>query len=394
MSEDHSNLDFRNTEIAFADKTNSELKQSATLFKMMNSPLLVKIGSNLALAGVKMHLPFVESIIKATVFNHFCGGTSLLDCQKSIDRLFRQNVLTILDYGAERQTDEDDFDATLSETLKALEFAASNESVPCVSTKLTGISNLDLLEKIQRGDDLDVSEQHSYDLLKGRLEMLGTKARDLGVGVFIDAEESWIQEPIDALVEEMMREYNKNKVIVYNTYQLYRHDKLDDFKADYEKARSGGYLFGAKLVRGAYMEKERDRAEDMGYLSPIHIDKPSVDKDYDEAVRFCVANFETIGSCNASHNWDSNILQAKLIEEKGIVKNHPHLNFCQLYGMSDNITFNLADKGYNVAKYLPYGPVKEVVAYLIRRAQENSSVTGDMSREYKQLSDEMKRRGI
>lgn len=394
MSEDNPFINFKNTEIAFADKSNKELKRSARLFKMMNSPTLVNLGSGLTLAAVKMRLPFVESIIKATVFHQFCGGVNLLDCQSVIDRLYRQNVLTILDYGAERQTDEDEFDKTISETLKAVEFAASNESVPCVSTKVTGISNMDLLEKIQRKEELTSGEQHSFDLLKGRLEALGKKAYDHGVGVFVDAEESWIQDTIDNLVNDLMAEFNKDKVIIYNTFQLYRHDRLEYLKASHSNANSQGYLLGAKLVRGAYMEKERERAEEKGYPSPIHMDKKATDHDYDEAVAYCVQNYETIGSCNASHNWKSNELQAKMIEDLGILKNHPHLNFSQLYGMSDNITFNLADMGFNVAKYLPYGPVKEVVAYLIRRAQENSSVTGDMSRELKLYSKEMQRRGI
>ena len=221
-----------------------------------------------------------------------------------------------------------------------------------------------------------------------------SSAHELGVGVFIDAEESWMQEGIDAIVFEMMEKYNRKKVIVFNTYQLYRHDKLAQLKSDYQVAQSKGYMLGAKIVRGAYMEKERNRAEEKNYPSPIHKDKASVDKDFDEAVRFCVEHYEDLGSCCATHNVKSNMLQAQLIDEKNIQKDHPHLNFCQLYGMSDNITFNIAHAGYNVAKYVPYGPIRDVIPYLIRRAKENTSVTGEMSRELQLISKELKRREL
>lgn len=394
MSGENPIVDFTNTEIAFSDKTNRELKRTTWLFKIMNNPWLVDLSSNLALFSLKAKLPLSEWAIKNTIFEQFCGGENLLDCQPIIDRLYRMNILTILDYGAERKNTEEDFDHTLSETLKAIDFAASNESVPCVSTKITGLSNMKLLEKAQSGADLTQADNHALSKLKERLAQIGARASDLGVAVFIDAEESWIQDTIDDLADEMMAEFNKQRAAVYNTVQLYRHDRLEFLKASHDKARASDYILGMKLVRGAYMDKERERAEEKGYTSPIHLDKPAVDRDYNEAIRYVVDNYESIASCNASHNWASNALQAQLIDDKGIYKNHPHLNFCQLFGMSDNITYNLADKGYNVAKYLPYGPVKEVMAYLIRRAQENTSVSGDMSRELRLLSEEIKRRGI
>lgn len=387
-------VDFTNTEIAFSDKSNKELRFAARLFQLMNSPFLVSFGSSVGLASVKLRVPFAESIVKKTIYSQFCGGVNLMDSQPVIDRLFRQNVSTILDYGAERKELEEEFDQTLAETLKAIDFAASNESVPCVSSKVTGLASMGLLEKIQSKKALTVGEQHNYERLIQRMETLGAKASDLGVGVFIDAEESWIQGTIDKLVEDMMRTFNQTDVIIYNTYQMYRHDSLDAIYTSFDKANSEGYRLGAKLVRGAYMEKERERAEENNYESPIHVDKESVDRDYNKAVEFCVENYQTVGSCNASHNLESNMLQAALIDQRGIVKNHPHLNFSQLYGMSDNITFNLANKGFNVAKYLPYGPVREVMPYLIRRARENTSITGDVSRELSQLASEMKRRGI
>lgn len=394
MSGENPIVDFTNTEIAFSDKSNQELRTTLWLFRMMNNSTLVELLSNTALIGIKLNLPLVKWTIKKTIFKHFCGGVNLLDCQPIIDRLYRMNVLTILDYGAERKNSEKDFDATMAETLKAIDFAASNESIPCVSTKITGLANMKLLEKKQAGLNLSTEEVAALERLEERMSKIGQRASDQGVAIFIDAEESWIQDTIDDLAEEMMREFNKEKAAVYNTVQLYRHDRLKYFYESHEKARKDGYILGMKLVRGAYMEKERERASEKGYLSPIHQDKPAVDKDFNEAIRYCVDHYETIASCNASHNWASNALQAQLIDDKGIYKNHPHLNFCQLYGMSDNITYNLADKGYNVAKYMPYGPVKEVMAYLIRRAQENTSVSGDMSRELRLLSEEIKRRGI
>ncbi|MDX1684192.1 MAG: proline dehydrogenase family protein [Saprospiraceae bacterium] len=392
MPQENPIVDFTNTEVAFKDRNNMELKRMYYLFKVMNNPALVNVGSRLALFGIRINFPLVNWLIRKTIFDHFCGGENLHDCQSRIDRLAAYNIQTILDYGAERKSSEEEFDQTLAETLRALEFASNNKSVPCISTKMTGMADIDLLEKVQSGKELTSEETVAFEKFKGRLETIGKKAFDTGMAVYVDAEESWIQDPIDALLDDLMAEFNKKRASLFNTVQLYRHDRLDFFYKSHERARQGKYILGMKLVRGAYMDKERERAEELGYPSPIHEDKPAVDKDYNEAVRYCVEHYETIASCNASHNWASNALQAQLIDDRGILKNHPHLNFCQLYGMSDNITFNLADQGYNVAKYLPYGPVKEVISYLIRRAEENTSVSGDMSRELRLLAEEMKRR--
>ena len=387
-------IDFDNTEIAFRHKTDKELKKAKRLFSLMNKQSLVTLGSNLGLLALKLRLPFVQTIIKNTVFEHFCGGVNLLDCQKSIDDLNRFKTLTILDYGAESKSEEEDLDHVCEETIRAIELGASNSSVPVISSKLTGLVDNDILIKLQKKESLSTSEQRDYDKLKERLNKIGQRAHDLKVGVFIDAEESWMQDPIDALVEEMMLAYNKEHATIYNTYQMYRWDKLDQLKEDYEKSQKGGYILGAKLVRGAYMDKERAHAESEGYKSPICDDKAATDKSFNDGIRFCMDHWEGIASCCASHNLESSLLQAKLIKDKGLDKNHPHLNFCQLYGMSDFISFNLANAGYNVAKYVPYGPIREVVPYLIRRAKENASVTGEMSRELDLISREVKRRGI
>lgn len=391
---EHSALDFSNTEIAFSSKTNKELIETARLFRMMNVPLITNLGSKLGILALKARLPLVKAILKKTIFKQFCGGENLMDCQATIDHLHKYDTSTILDYGAEGKSSTEELDAVMDETIRAVELAASNNSVPVISTKITGLADNQLLIDIQAGNTLTDRQKSDYERLVERVEQICERAAELKVGVFVDAEESWLQQPIDDLVTQMMQRFNKDQVIVYNTYQMYRNDKLAQLKADHQKARADDYLLGAKLVRGAYMEKERTRAAEKGYPSPIHIDKASTDKDYDAAVTYCIEHMDTIASCCATHNADSSLLQARLVAEKGIERNHPHINFCQLYGMSDFITFNIADAGYNVAKYVPYGPLKEVVPYLIRRAQENTSVTGEMSRELSYIDRELTRRDL
>ncbi|MEM9545117.1 MAG: proline dehydrogenase family protein [Bacteroidota bacterium] len=387
-------IDFSDTEIAFSTKSDKELKKTKQLFSLMNKSALVNIGSKLGLLAFKLRLPFVDYIVRNTIFQHFCGGETLLDCQNAIDTLYKHDSLTILDYGAEGKSTEEDFNRVMEETMRALEFAASNTSVPVVSTKITGLVDNDILINLQAGKEQNESDKRAYQHLYERIDKICKRAWDLKVGVFVDAEESWLQEPIDALVMEMMEKYNHEKVIVYNTYQLYRHDKLAQLKKDHQIAVKKGFLFGAKLVRGAYMEKERERAAEMNYPSPIQPDKASTDRDFDAGVDYCIRNYKEIASCCASHNLESNKKQAELIDELGLQKDHAHFNFCQLYGMSDYITFNIGKAGYNVAKYVPYGPIRDVIPYLIRRAQENTSVTGEMSRELSFIKKEIKRRGL
>lgn len=388
------NLDFSNTKIAFSHKSDKQLKKMLRLFKMMNKTKLVNVGSRLGLLAVKLNLPFTKPIIRNTIFEQFVGGENLLDCQKAIDQLYKFDVLTVLDYGAEGKSEEEDLNNTAQEFIRAIEFGAANESVPCVVAKITGLVENRILEKLDAGDTLNEGEQEQYDKLKERLHTICSRAAELEVGLFIDAEESWIQDTIDQLVEEMMAAYNKERVIVYNTYQLYRRDKLQYLKDSHERALAGGYMLGAKLVRGAYMDKERARAKEMNYPSPINPDKAATDDMFNKALVYCVEHYETISSCNASHNEKSIRLLADLISEKGIDKSHPHLNFCQLYGMSDHFSFNLAEQGFNAAKYVPYGTIADVVPYLIRRAQENSSVSGEMGRELSIIKKEVERRNL
>jgi len=387
------NLDFSNTEIAFLYKSDKELKKTAWLFRLMNNHNLVKFGSKFGLFAINFKLPFTETVVRNTIFPQFCGGENLLDCQKTIDKLYEHDIFTILDYGAEGKSDEDDLDTVMKETIKAIEMAASNTSVPVVSTKITGLVDNFVLEKMHNKEPLSDGEKRKYQHLNERLDEICSKAFELGISVYVDAEESWIQDPIDELVLQMMEKYNKERATVFNTYQLYNIRKLEHLKRDHQRCLEKEVIFGSKMVRGAYMDKERQRAVEMGYPSPIQPDKAATDRDYNDALTYCIENHTTIASCCASHNADSNMLQARLIHQKGIDHNHPHINFCQLYGMSDNITFNLAQSGYNAAKYVVYGPIKDVVPYLIRRTEENASVTGEMSRELLLIEQEMKRRG-
>lgn len=387
-------FDLTNTEIAFRNKTDEALQKTYRLFQFMNNTTLVKWGSKIGYHAVKLNLPFTDWIVKKTIFPQFCGGENLLDCQSVIDELFENKVLTILDYGAEGKMGEENLDATAQETLRAIELAASNESVPMISTKITGLVDLKILHKLHNNETLSEGEKRGFEHLRERLDEICSAAMDHNVGIFIDAEESWIQNPVDNLALEMMEKYNKVHATVYNTYQMYKTDSLGKLKDHHRLSQSKGYIFGAKLVRGAYMDKERQRAMEMGYPSPIHPDKAATDTAYNNGLEYCVQHFETIASCCASHNEFSNTFQASLMQKFNIEISNKHLNFCQLYGMSDNITFNLANAGYNVAKYVVYGPIKEVIPYLIRRTEENSSVTGEMSRELKYISKEIQRRGF
>lgn len=385
-------VDFSNTEVAFAYLTDQELKKSAWLFRMMSRPWLVRAGSALALWAVKNRLPFAEKIVRSTVFEQFVGGTTLLDSLPNIERLAAHQVLTILDYGVEGKETELDFNYTMNENLRAIDFASRSKHIPVVSTKLTGLARFGLMERIQNAKALTREELSEYRNVLKRIDAICYQASQKGVSIYIDAEESWIQDTIDHLVWLMMKRYNRQRVVVFNTFQLYRKDRLQFLIESYDRSRREGFLLGAKLVRGAYMNKERLRAREMGYDDPINPDKHTTDDHYNTAVRFCLDHIDHIALCNASHNAESALLQAELMEKKGIRHDHPHAVFSQLFGMSDNVTFNLAKAGFRVGKYVPYGQVREVIPYLIRRAQENTSVTGDVGRELSLIDREVKRR--
>ena len=386
-------VDFSNTEIAFSSKSNQELKKAAWLFGMMNSPTLVKVGSAMGLMAFNLKLP-VGPLVKRTIYDHFCGGRTLKEVKNTVDLLAEHNVLTMLDYGAEGKNTEKDFNIVMERIVAAIEFADGNDNVPVISCKFSGIVRNEILEKVQEGTKLSARESKEYQNCLDRVEKICATGYKYKVGVFIDAEESWIQDPIDEMANAMMEKYNKESVIVYNTFQLYRHDRLQYLKDSFKQAREKGYYLGAKLVRGAYHVKENLRAEKRGYPTPIQPNKEATDRDYNLGLKFCLENYEEIGLVNATHNEESCRYMADLINEMVLPKAHPHLNFCQLLGMSDHLSFNLAKAGYCVAKYVPFGPIRNVIPYLIRRAQENTSIAGGMSRELGLIKEELKRRKI
>jgi len=387
------NLSFENTEIAFRHSSNSDLKRAYWLFKVINVNFLVKIGPPITNFAINIGLP-IKGIIKATIFKHFCGGETIAECDKTIKNLYNGGVGTILDYSIEGEDDEHVFDNTRDEIIRTIERAAVDKSVPITVFKVTGVARFSLLEKLDEKAQLSILEQEEWEKAQARVLAICTAAHAKGIPVMIDAEESWIQKTIDMLALDMMHLYNTEKAIVYNTYQLYRHDKLQSLKNDHEVAATGGFILGAKLVRGAYMEKERKRAEEKGYASPIQPDKQSSDRDYDLSLDYCTDHITQIAFVAGTHNEESCRKLAELLDKRNIDHNNPHVYFSQLLGMSDNLSFNLAHAKYNVAKYVPYGPIKAVLPYLFRRAQENTAIAGQMSRELGLITKEVKRRRI
>jgi proline dehydrogenase len=386
-------LNFDDTEVAFRNKSNSELNAAYWLFKIISSNFLTKVGPPVTNFFLNIGLP-IKGIIKATIFKHFCGGETIAECAETITQLYSGKVGTILDYSVEGEDEEAVFDFTCEEIIRTIDQAAKDKRIPITVFKVTGIGRFALLEKLDAKQALTPDEEAEYEKVKQRCEKICRTAFDKKVPVMIDAEETWIQKTIDELAVEMMRLFNKETIIVYNTYQMYRHDKLADLKADHLIAKAAGYILGVKMVRGAYMEKERKRAEEMGYPSPIQPTKEASDIDYNESLRYCMVHIDEIAFVCGTHNEESSRLLADLLDQNKIAHNHPHVYFAQLLGMSDNLSFNLSDAGYNVAKYVPYGPVKAVMPYLFRRAQENTSIAGQTSRELGLIIKEKKRRRL
>ncbi|MBL0048015.1 MAG: proline dehydrogenase family protein [Bacteroidetes bacterium] len=384
-------ISFDNTEIAFSAKKNADLNRSFWLFNMVSRPWMVNLGKVLTEWSLAINLP-IKSAVKATIFKQFCGGETIEDCNKTIAELGNFNIGTILDYSVEGKESDDDFNASTREIIATISRAKGEKNIPFSVFKVTGVAPLALLEKVSAKIPLTKAEEIDFAKVHQRVKNICEAAYNAGVPLFIDAEETWIQPAIDDLANEMMEKYNTQKAVVYNTYQLYRKDRLAYLKESFEKARQKNYYIGAKLVRGAYMEKERERALEKGYPSPIQDTKEATDKDYDAAVEFCILNRETISLCAGTHNENSSLRLVELIEASKIAKNDKHIYFSQLLGMSDHISYNLSKAGYNVAKYVPYGPIKEVLPYLIRRAQENTSVKGQTGRELSLIIKERRRR--
>jgi proline dehydrogenase len=388
------NISFDNTENAFAYKSTKELKEAKFIFKTMNFQPLIDLGVLLTPLAIKLHLP-IRTIVRRTIFKQFVGGETLEETAVKANILAKYGVQAILDYGVEGKEGEENFEQATEQFIRTINYAATQPNVPFVSVKVTGLARFDLLKRLNEAPRLrsgihdNEAEAQEWERVRERMFRICEVAEEKNIGVLIDAEESWIQDPIDRLTMEMMEEFNQEKVIVFNTIQLYRHDRLHFLNLSYKIAREKHFLLGVKLVRGAYMEKERSRAASKGVASPIHASKQDTDKDFDAAVEFCVNSFCIV----ASHHEQSNLKAAQLLEDKGIAHNHGHVHFSQLYGMSDNITFNLAREGFSVSKYLPFGPLKDVIPYLMRRAEENSSVGGQTGREYTLIKKELMRRG-
>ncbi len=384
---------FDNTEVAFSLKSDAELEKAYWLFKMIKNESLVKLGTGVTKFALKHHFP-IEGIIKATVFDHFCGGVTEEDTLDLVDKLYSKGVYSILDYSVEGAENEESFNRAFEKTSELIDFAKTRKEMPFAVFKPTGLGSFGIYEKVSSGKKLTPDEQKEWDRVVGRYDKLAKKAKENDVPLMIDAEETWMQKAADDLVEQMMEKYNKEKPIVFNTLQLYRKDRLPYLKELHKRAKEKGFKIGMKLVRGAYMEKERERAATMGYEDPIWETKALTDKNFNDTLSYMMDNLENMSIYSGSHNEESTSHLMNLIDQKGLDRNDARVWFGQLLGMSDHITFNLAKEGYNTSKYIPFGPVKDVMPYLIRRAEENTSVAGQTSRELELLSKEKQRRKL
>ena len=387
----NTDLIFNDTKIAFSLKTDSELERAYFLFKMISIEPLVRIGTAATNFAIKAHLP-IEGLIRSTVFDHFCGGVNEEDCLSVIDNMYQKGVSSVLDYSVEGKESENEFDAARDKILKIIDFANEIDAIPIAVFKPSGFGRYYLYEKISSGDALSKNEEAEWSRVLERYDAVCKKAKANDVAVLIDAEESWMQDACDTLITNLMIIYNTEKPIVYNTLQMYRHDRLAFLEQEHKKAKKGNYFLGFKLVRGAYLEKENERAEEKGYKSPICDSKFETDQNFNNGVHYMMDHLDCMSLFAGTHNEDSSYLLMNLMNEKKLLNNDPRIWFGQLYGMSDHISFNLANKGYNVAKYVPFGPVKDVMPYLIRRAEENTSVAGQTGRELALIKKEKKRR--
>lgn len=381
---------FENTEIAYQLKSNNELRKAHALFRAVDSTFITNFGAwSLPWA---IHIPGVKYAIKKTVFEQFCGGETRKESIETIDKLYEHKVGSILDYSIEGKDEEDEYEKCFQEIMAIIDLSKEKTAIPFVVFKPTGFGNIDIYEKVSSNKNLTKKEEQAWENIKNRFHQVAKKAYENDVTIMIDAEHSWMQDAVDGLVEDLMAEFNKDKCVVVNTLQMYRHDRLGYLKKQFEKAKKESYYIGFKIVRGAYMEIERERAKDKGYPSPIQIDKASTDRDYNAAVTFSIENHDKISLFAGTHNERSSQLLMNLLEKENLTKDYHKIWFGQLYGMSDNISFVLGKEGYNVAKYVPYGPVKDVIPYLIRRAQENTSVAGQSGRELMLITKELRRR--
>lgn len=384
-------ISFDNTEIAFKSKSNEELGRAFYLFKLMGNNKLVDLGKVFLLGALKVHLP-IKWLVRQTIYRQFCGGVDISDCQKTVHRLSEYDIGSLLNYSAEGKKSELHFQRAAKEVEATIREANSNPDVPFCVFKLSGMARFKLLKALSQKATLSEKEKIEYNAVLGRVNGLCKLANEMDVRIMIDAEESWIQTAIDEIAENMMKTYNKEKPIVYNTVQMYRKDRLDYLEKAIDTAKTIGFFIGVKLVRGAYMEKERSRAKRKGYASPIQNSKEETDTDFDLALELCIKKNEVVSICAGTHNEKSSLYLVDLMNKYNIDKKDPSIYSSQLLGMSDQISFNLANHGYNVVKFVPYGPVKEVIPYLMRRAEENTSISGQMGRELRLIIEEKKRR--
>jgi proline dehydrogenase len=385
-------ISFEDTRIAFEAKSDGELRKMYALFAAMNNGSLVKTGSGLMKTALRIGFPGTKFLIKKSIFQQFCGGETIRECEPVIAELGRYHIGTILDYSVEGTGNDQSFDRTRDEILATIALAATTPHIPFSVFKVTGLMPTVLLEKTQAGTKLTEAEQAAFERGRQRLDALCARAHQHSVRLFVDAEESWFQQTIDDLAEDMMRRYNQEQAIVWNTYQLYRHDRLDALKGAHDRATQGNYFLGVKLVRGAYMEKEARTAQQRGYQNPINPTKQHTDDLYNESLRYCVQHIDRISLCAGTHNEASSLLLTQLMQEAGLPPQDERVWFAQLYGMSDNLSYNLAHAGYHTAKYVPYGPVEAVMPYLLRRADENTAISGQSSREFLLIQKELRRR--
>ncbi|BDC99686.1 proline dehydrogenase [Persicobacter psychrovividus] len=384
-------VNFSDTYKAFRSKSNTDLWRSYMLFKTINYPTVVNLGTSFVNVALKFRLP-VKNIVKATLFKQFCGGESIQDSKNTIEELNKYRIGTILDYSVEGESTEEAFDATYRETLRTIEEAAENDKIPFCVFKPTGMGDVALWTKISNKETLNEVEKQSFKAIRQRFDGLCRAASESGKPILIDAEDSWYQDAVDSLVTEMMVAHNQDRPIVYNTFQMYRKNMVERMRRLHEIVKESGAYFGAKLVRGAYMEKEAERAEKYGYENPINPTKEATDNMYNDGLRYCMEHLDSIGLISCSHNEASAQLLIDLMQRHNLKDHDPRVCFAQLYGMSDHLSYNLSDHGYNVAKYVPYGPVEKVMPYLFRRAEENTSVAGQSSRELNLIMEELDRR--
>ncbi|MCL6523809.1 MAG: proline dehydrogenase family protein [Thermoflavifilum sp.] len=386
-------VSFDDTSIAFSSRSDQELKRIYRLFWLMNLGWLTHLAKYVVPLAIKWHLP-VKKWIRNTLYEQFCGGETLEEVMETATKLAKQNIHVILDYGVEGKETEEVFDHTASEYIRMIRYASNQPNIPFIAVKMTGLVRFALLEKLHAGSTLSVAEEQEWEKARLRLEHIVEEAAQYRIGVMVDAEESWIQQPIDTCVLELMERYAHARGVLFNTYQLYRIDRLKLLKTHIQLAKEKGFVLGAKLVRGAYLEKERRRAAEKGYPSPVHATKANTDRDYNDAVAYCLSHLEHVSCCIATHNEKSCLLAIQQMDEQQLPADHPHICFSQLYGMSDHISYNLSRHGYRVCKYLPYGPLEDVIPYLMRRAQENTSVAGQTSRELSLIQKELRRRKL